>query len=939
MRLIRSSKFAVTRAIHKMVAGLAVAALGVGLFAAAPAHAAEIADGDYLYVDNGNGTATLTRYTGSAVVVSIPSRIGGLTVTEIGDYAFQGSRWGYELKSVNIPNTVTTIGDYAFEANAITSLNMPDSVETIGILSFAVNNISTLKLSRSLLELPYGAFSNNNELKSVTIPSSVERVMKMVFLPAGELTSVYFLGDAPGAVIPPGSSDSTFAWDKVTLHYNPATSGWSNPWRGYPAVGDVTGGGPEADTDGDGLLDRWERDGIDTDGNGSVDLDLAEMGADPNHKDMFLEVDYMYRTYTECIWFVCWGANTNFSPNQAALSDVSQAFANAPIPNPDGTTGIRMHIDSGPGSVMNPLTANQWGVRSDSNAVGWSQTLGSLTDCEYDWSAYEGVMNANFDSARRNVFHYVLYADTYPMCRDDGTVTFNSSGVSRGVPASHFLVTQGGSSWNGDFTRTQERGTFMHELGHGLGLYHGGDTSELPLRPGYLSIMSYCYQMYGVPLSGTDCTHTTGNFQPNTKLDYSRGAPFNDWDSLIFEGGAIGAPGVSATLPSTTPVDEPTIDELMTDGGYSVPGDGLVSFVGPTVLIQGSGTANLVFDVTNVGAVSESFTVDVASSHALVGGTATATVAPGETERVGIPVETSTIQPGDLTVDASLSSTLAGTHLSDVASIIKIPDMSDPVVEQDAITAAEQLAALPVGEGPDSDVVAAVIAAVEASTGSGPATIAITSGDEQSQTIGKPFAIPLKVTVKDGNGAPLAGQDVVFSIDSGSASFSGASSTTVGTGSDGTAAVELTAGMTAGTVAITAKVANYEEIPPVTFTATIAKWTQDGFFQPVDMNNVWNVVKGGATVPLKFEVFDGSTELTNTNVIETFIVKGVTCPGASVPTDDIELTTSGATSLRYDTIGGYFIQNWQTPRKAGACYEVTARTLDGSGLSALFRLK
>ena len=65
----------------------------------------------------------------------------------------------------------------------------------------------------------------------------------------------------------------------------------------------------------------------------------------------------------------------------------------------------------------------------------------------------------------------------------------------------------------------------------------------------------------------------------------------------------------------------------------------------------------------------------------------------------------------------------------------------------------------------------------------------------------------------------------------------------------------------------------------------------------------------------------------------------MTCPGASAPTDDVELTTTGGTSFRYDAMGGQFIQNWQTPKKAGACYEVITTTADGSSLSALFKLK
>lgn len=121
---------------------------------------------------------------------------------------------------------------------------------------------------------------------------------------------------------------------------------------------------------------------------------------------------------------------------------------------------------------------------------------------------------------------------------------------------------------------------------------------------------------------------------------------------------------------------------------------------------------------------------------------------------------------------------------------------------------------------------------------------------------------------------------------------------------------------------------------------SVLAWTLGGFFQPVDMGaNVWNTVKNGSTVPLKFEVFAGTTELTDKAVVDTFTVKGVTCPGSSATTDDIELVTTGATELRYDVTGGQFIQNWQTPKKPGACYQVTMTTDDGSSISANFKLR
>ena len=118
---------------------------------------------------------------------------------------------------------------------------------------------------------------------------------------------------------------------------------------------------------------------------------------------------------------------------------------------------------------------------------------------------------------------------------------------------------------------------------------------------------------------------------------------------------------------------------------------------------------------------------------------------------------------------------------------------------------------------------------------------------------------------------------------------------------------------------------------------TVKAWTLNGFFQPVDMGGVWNTIKGGSTVPLKFEVF-AANELSDIGVVQGFAVGKVSCLGSSAE-DAIEMVTTGGTSLRYDAIAGQFIQNWQTPKAAGTCYIVTMTTDDGSSLSANFKLK
>jgi hypothetical protein len=123
-----------------------------------------------------------------------------------------------------------------------------------------------------------------------------------------------------------------------------------------------------------------------------------------------------------------------------------------------------------------------------------------------------------------------------------------------------------------------------------------------------------------------------------------------------------------------------------------------------------------------------------------------------------------------------------------------------------------------------------------------------------------------------------------------------------------------------------------------TFTVTVSfHW--NGFFAPVDNDGVLNIVKGGQTVPLKWNVPDGSGGwISSLDVVQSLSAVETTC-SSSATVDVLEVTATGGTSLRYDATAQQYIHNWQTPKAAGNCYRVSVTLTDGSTHSALFKTK
>ncbi|HYW69578.1 MAG TPA: PxKF domain-containing protein [Pyrinomonadaceae bacterium] len=131
---------------------------------------------------------------------------------------------------------------------------------------------------------------------------------------------------------------------------------------------------------------------------------------------------------------------------------------------------------------------------------------------------------------------------------------------------------------------------------------------------------------------------------------------------------------------------------------------------------------------------------------------------------------------------------------------------------------------------------------------------------------------------------------------------------------------------------------------------TVTPWTILGFYQPVDMNTpslfIWNAVKGGSTVPLKFNLYAGTpgplTERKSAGdvLFGSVQIANISCSAsAGLETLVDNVTDAGNTSLRYDGTEAQFVQNWKTPKSPNMCYQVRVTSLDGSHIDAYFKTK
>lgn len=300
--------------------------------------------------------------------------------------------------------------------------------------------------------------------------------------------------------------------------------------------------GPSVDVDRDGIHDGLERSAIGVDKAGNIpqggnlravpaNREIPGSGptvaSNPCQSTVLVENDYMR---------VTGGASPhNHRPVQAAIDDSVSTFAAGDRPAPDTCPYAGFAAKGGVQLLMVvddelPETAT----------VTWAPATGGATTGESIRDGNGGdsdPANDTFDPRLRPWYSYTLWGHSQPGTTSSGLCCADNN------KRPDILVTLAGFTSQVGSAKEQA-GTFMHELGHALGLGHGGGDGS-NCKPNYVSIMNYTYQFTGVPdasvvptvdVNGDGLVDNRDQF----RMDYSRLALLDLDEDALSESTPIG---------------------------------------------------------------------------------------------------------------------------------------------------------------------------------------------------------------------------------------------------------------------------------------------------------------------------------------------------------------------------------------------------------------
>ena len=103
---------------------------------------------------------------------------------------------------------------------------------------------------------------------------------------------------------------------------------------------------------------------------------------------------------------------------------------------------------------------------------------------------------------------------------------------------------------------------------------------------------------------------------------------------------------------------------------------------------------------------------------------------------------------------------------------------------------------------------------------------------------------------------------------------------------------------------------------------------------------VYNTVKSGSAIPVKFRLGGNQGMTIFAANSPTFTM--IAC-NAMAPVDDVEeLSTATNSGLTWDAAAQQYVYVWKTSttaQRAGSCYQLTVKFLDGTSQTAFFKFR
>ena len=271
----------------------------------------------------------------------------------------------------------------------------------------------------------------------------------------------------------------------LELHDTNTSADWT------PVVYSTPGGrndthGCTADLDADGLPDCSEAIGASYAG-----VDVYGLGARPAQRDIFMEIDYMDPKGKDGVT-----VDPGMVPYMVALARVVEVFA---------AHQFHLHLDTGP--LFDPAPGLNLANfdRGGGEQIEYAPRICFGTDPAC--TSIDAIKAGHMAAQRLSMFHYLVFGDMALIEGAGGQGERPGNDIYLSLGSRGFSLA---SEKQANRTYINQAASLMHELGHNLGLSHGGysvhkgdaKVDEANNKPNYLSIMNYLYDSYGLPQIG-----------------------------------------------------------------------------------------------------------------------------------------------------------------------------------------------------------------------------------------------------------------------------------------------------------------------------------------------------------------------------------------------------------------------------------------------------